>query len=161
MSAHRPGPWSSMLLPMLLAPCRYGSGPLSGCQPVPIAANAFCYPVFSRLVILTTPLCFPPALPCHTLPPHIIPYSTQPSPICSPFPRCLGRPSKLPVFLYRLDCPVKLLPQRLREETLDRHVELLRKHHRQSRIDVVLPPPVSIIIPARSTTANAAPHLRS
>ena len=53
--------------------------------------------------------------------------------------------SKLPIFLHRFDCPIKLFPQCLGEELLNRHVKFLREDHRQTRIDVVLQASVSTI----------------
>jgi hypothetical protein len=49
-----------------------------------------------------------------------------------------SRHLELPIFVNRLDRPVELLSQCLREEALDRYVELLGKDHRQARINVVL-----------------------
>ena len=47
--------------------------------------------------------------------------------------------SELPVLVDRLDSPIKLLPQSLREEALDGHVKLLGEDNGEARIDVVLP----------------------
>lgn len=55
-----------------------------------------------------------------------------------------SRFSKLPVFLYRFDCPIKFLPQSLGEELLDRHFKFLAKNHGKTWIDVILPRPVSM-----------------
>lgn len=48
------------------------------------------------------------------------------------------RSSELPVFVNRLDRPVKFLPERLREEPLNGYPELLGEDYGEARIDVVL-----------------------
>jgi hypothetical protein len=46
--------------------------------------------------------------------------------------------SKLPVLVYRLDSPVKLLTKSLGKELFNGNIELLAKHDSQTRVDVVL-----------------------
>lgn len=62
---------------------------------------------------------------------------SQPDPrnICSESGDKVG--SELPVLIDRLDGPVELLTESLREEALDGNVELLREHDCQARINVV------------------------
>jgi hypothetical protein len=45
---------------------------------------------------------------------------------------------ELPVLIDRFDGPIKLLPQRLGEESLDRDVEFLGEHDREAGINIVL-----------------------
>ncbi len=45
---------------------------------------------------------------------------------------------KLPVFVDRLDGPIKLLPQGLREELLYWNIEFLRENDSEARIDIIL-----------------------
>ena len=51
--------------------------------------------------------------------------------------------SEFPIFVHRLDCPIKLLPQRLGEELFDGHVKFLGEDHSKTRIDVILRASVS------------------
>lgn len=45
---------------------------------------------------------------------------------------------EFPVFIDRLDGPVKLLSERFREELFDRDIELLRENDGETGIDVIL-----------------------
>lgn len=45
---------------------------------------------------------------------------------------------ELPVLIHRLNSPVELLTQRLREEALDWNVKLLAENDSEARIDVIL-----------------------
>lgn len=64
--------------------------------------------------------------------------------------------SEFPIFVHRLDCPIKFLAQRLGEELFDWHVKSLREDHCKTRVYVILRASVSI-------TPNALPrkHLQS
>jgi hypothetical protein len=58
-----------------------------------------------------------------------------------PFPENRQRqPSflELPVLVNRLDSPIELFAKCLREETLNRHIELLGEDNSKARINVVL-----------------------
>ena len=45
---------------------------------------------------------------------------------------------ELPVLVNRLDSPIELFAKCLREETLNRHIELLGEDNSKARINVVL-----------------------
>lgn len=45
---------------------------------------------------------------------------------------------EFPILVNGLDGPVELLPERFREESFDRNVELLRENNSETGIDVIL-----------------------